>query len=130
MKISKKILEDIIKEELEATLNEYDVFNTAARGAKIMGRGALNLGKKAVRGAQKIGQAITSPISSTIGSAASEQEYKRYFSERFAGNSREAKSQALSYFARYMDSVKDYDGIIDILVDYYIKADTPTTEAD
>ena len=134
MKITRKNLENIIQEELEATLNELGIFDKTidktVRGAKILSKGALNIGKKAVKGAQKIGQVITSPISSTIGSAAAEQEYKRYFSERFAGNSREAKSQALSYFARYIDGIDNYDDIIDVLVDHYIKANTPTTEAD
>lgn len=130
MKITKKELETIIQEELEATLNEFDVVSKIARGAKIMGKGALNVGKTAVKGAQKISKAITSPVSSAIGSAASEQEYKRYFSEQFKNNPREAKSQALSYFARYIDGINDYDDIIDILVDHWNKAGQPTSEAD
>ena len=134
MKIAKKELEIIIQEELEATLNELEVINKTIdktlRGAEIIIKGALNLGKKAVSGAQIISKAITSPASSAIGSAASEQEYKRHFSEHFKDNPREAKSQALSYFARYLDGIDDYDKIINILVDHWNKAGQPTSEAD
>lgn len=130
MKITKKELETIIQEELEATLNEFDVASKIARGAEIIIKGALNVGKKAARGAEIISKAITAPVSSAIGSAASEQEYKRHFSEHFKNNPREAKSQALSYFARYLDGIDDYDKIINILVDHWNKAGQPTSEAD
>ena len=123
MKICKKKLEIIIKEEIEATLNEFDVFGKGVRGAKIMGKQLGRAAGKARRGA---GKWAGIAAGAALGNQAARKEYKRYFSERFAGNSREAKSQALSYFARYMDSVKDYDDIIDILVDHYIKAGEPT----
>ena len=125
MKICKKKLEIIIKEEIEATLNEFDVFGKGVRGAKIMGKQLGRAAGKARRGAAKMVPGLAA-AGAALGNQAARKEYKRYFSERFAGNSQEAKSQALSYFARYMDSVKDYDDIIDILVDHYIKAGEPT----
>lgn len=129
MKITKKELEIIVQEEVEAALNEFDVIDKGIRGAKIIGKTALDLGRKAAKGAYKIGSTVTSPVSDAIGGAVSKQQYKKHFSQTFQGNSREARSQALSYFARYINNVDDYEEIIDILVDHFIKAGKPTKEA-
>ena len=129
MKIAKKELEIIIQEELEATLNEFDVVGKAWRGAKIIGQQLGKVADTARRGAAKIVPGLAA-AGDALGNQAAKEKYKRYFSEQFKNNPREAKSQALSYFARYLDGIDDYDKIINILVDHWNKAGQPTSEAD